>query len=107
MRSGLQLILLQLAILVIALIGDIVAPPNPVLDNNSDNSVDDDNMDPYIYKFDFDMPYWHAFPKRTRDLLRKHDHMEINVLRRVRDLDFKLREAWTRHDKPFIERAKK
>lgn len=91
----------------ITMIGDIVAPPNPVLDNNSDNSVDDDSLDPYLYKFDFEMPYWHAFPKRTRDLLRKHDHMEINVLRRVRDLDFKLREAWTRHDKPFIEKAKK
>lgn len=95
----------QVAILVIILCGKIIAPPNPILDDNSDISLDEED-DPYLYQFQEDLPYWHAFPKRTKDLLKKHDYLEINVLRRVRTLDFKLREAWTKDDKPFIEKAK-
>lgn len=94
----------QVAFLVIILIVGIVAPPNPILDNNSDVSVEDE--DPYLYQFEQNKPYWLAFPRRTQEMLKKHDYMEINVLRSVRNLDFKLREAWTRHDRPFVEKAK-
>lgn len=92
----------QVIILLIFLIGDIGAPPNPVLDNTSDIS---DEENPYLYpSFDSKDPYWHAFPTRTQEQLRKHDHMEVNVLNKVRRLDFKVREAWSRYDKPFIEK---
>lgn len=92
----------QVIIVLIFLIGGIIAPPNPVLDNTSDIS---DEENPYRYpKFDSKTPYWHAFPKKTQAMLKKHDHMEVDVLKKVRNLDFKLREAWTRYDKPFIEK---
>jgi hypothetical protein len=81
------------------------APPNPVTDNTSDDDKEEENT----YKFpDFDKipedrqaPYWHAFPKETKRKMKEHDHLELNVLGTVRDLDFKLREAWTKTDKPF------
>lgn len=78
------------------------APPNPVTDNETDQSKEASS-----YKYpDFEKasssPYWHAFPKETRHKLSEHDRLELNVLSKVRPLDFKLREAWTRTDKPFV-----
>lgn len=76
------------------------AGPNPIMDNESDESEEDDG-----YKYpDFEKsshPYWKAFSKEYREKLIKHDHMELAVLGHFRDLDFKLREAWTPTDKPF------
>lgn len=85
---------------IIAILKLTTAPPNPVTDNEIDQSKETNS-----YKYpDFEKassPYWHAFPKETRHKLKEHDRLELNVLSKVRNLDFKLREAWTRTDKPF------
>lgn len=89
---------------IITILKFTTAPPNPVTDNEIDQSHEANS-----YKYpDFDKtssPYWHAFSKETRRRLMQHDHLELNVLGRVRNLDFKLREAWTKTDKPFAAGA--
>lgn len=76
------------------------APPNPILDNESDESAE-----LKAYKFpDFDgnsNPYWSAFPPVIQQRMKHHDHMEIEVLHSIRPLDFKIREAWSKDDVPF------
>lgn len=76
------------------------APPNPVLDNesDSDNEVRRYAYPDFVTKRD---PYWSAFPEQYLFKMREHDRLELDVLRSTRQLDFKLREAWTRSDKPF------
>lgn len=78
----------------------VLAGPNPIKDNESDEDREEN-----VYKYpDFEKsshPYWRAFPMETRIKLKQHDHLELDVLGHFRPLDFKLREAWTRTDKPF------
>jgi hypothetical protein len=74
--------------------------PNPVTDNNSDNSIERHNR--YLYKFTNDVPYWKAFSTFLKAKLLKHDNYE-SMLGKMRDLDFKLRDAWTPDAKPFTE----
>lgn len=77
----------------------LVAPPNPVTDDNDDSS---NEIDSYRYP-DFshaEHPYWKAWAKESQRRLNKHDQMESS-LKKLRPLDFKLREAWTKTDKPF------
>lgn len=87
-------------LVIIAILQFSSARPNPIVDNESDESKEMN-----IYKYpDFKKtsnPYWHAFPIETQNKLKQHDHLELDVLGRFRPLDFKLREAWTRTDKPF------
>lgn len=87
--------------LIIAVLRHTAAGPNPILDNDTDESLETKN-----YKYpDLDnspLPYWRAYPPETKRKLKEHDHLEIDVLRHVRRLDFKLREAWTKTDKPFV-----
>lgn len=75
-----------------------VAPPNPITDDESDESVEKS----YYYPFSKSDPYWKAFPPHIKNNLKKHDNME-HTLNSIRDLDFKLRQAWTVTDKPFNE----
>ena len=75
------------------------APPNPILDNESDSDLP---VRTYEYP-DFETatsPYWQAYPKETKIKMKKHDQMEINLIK-IRKLDFKLRESWTVTDTPF------
>lgn len=51
-------------------------------------------------EFDQKTPYWNAWSKVSRQKLKKHDEMELNLMQ-IRSLEFKLREAWTPTDKPF------
>lgn len=46
-------------------------------------------------------PYWNAWPEPTKLKLKKHDEMEM-TMSSLRRLEFKLREAWTPTDKPFV-----
>lgn len=77
------------------------APPNPI----TDNMIDKSNEMSSNYKYpNFSIakdPYWKAWPEPTREKLKKHDQMEM-TMSNLRKLEFKLREAWTRTDKPFI-----
>ncbi|CRL07641.1 CLUMA_CG020605, isoform A, partial [Clunio marinus] len=87
-------------VLILIFLQPSTAPPNPIKDNESDES---EEFSAYKYP-DFKHstnPYWSAFPEQTRKRLKQHDHLELNVLRRLRGLDFKVREAWTVTDKPF------
>lgn len=86
---------------IITILKFTTAPPNPITDNEIDESKEANS-----YKYpNFEKassPYWHAFSKETQRKLAEHDRLELNVLSSVRYLDFKLREAWTRTDKPFV-----
>lgn len=87
--------------IVAALLKLTTAPPNPITDNETDQSKEE-----HSYKYpDFakaaSHPYWHAFAPEFQFKLKEHDRLELNVLHKIRPLDFKLREAWTRTDKPF------
>lgn len=76
------------------------APPNPILDNMTDQS---DEVKNYKYP-NFEhakAPYWRAWPERSKQRLKRHDEMEM-AMSSIRKLEFKLREAWTPTDKPFI-----
>lgn len=77
-----------------------VASPNEVgNDNESDESVD---VDPYKYP-DFeasDHPYWKAYTKDMRFMLKEHDRLELNALFKH---NFNHRETWTATDEPFYE----
>jgi hypothetical protein len=91
-----------LLLLVCSLLDIATARPNPVTDEIGSDSEEDM---PYKYP-DFEKtsdPYWAAFSKELRVKLKEHDRLEINMLGKLRHLDFKLREAWTPTDKPFIE----
>lgn len=93
---------MPLVFFIISLLELTTAPPNPVTDNQSDQSNEKNSYKyPDFEKIDAE-PYWKAFPEETRFKLREHDRLELNVLGRIRSLDFKLREAWTRTDKPFV-----
>ncbi|KAL7044583.1 hypothetical protein ACKWTF_001988 [Chironomus riparius] len=83
---------------VISLFKICSAGPNPITDNESDDSLEHSN---YYYSFT-DEPYWKAFSPFLRKKLKRHDSLERMMLR-IRDLDFKLREAWTPKDKPFTQ----
>jgi len=99
MRLG-QFIWIQVLFFVVKYLYISYAAPNPVLDNESDSS---NEIRRYAYP-DFVTgkdPYWSAFPKQYLFKMKEHDRLELNVLRSTRQLDFKLREAWTRSDKPF------
>jgi hypothetical protein len=76
-----------------------VAPPNPITDDESDESVEKRG---YNYPLRQKAPYWNAFSPMLKKKLAIHDKMERSM-RQIRDLDFKLREAWTPNDKPFNE----
>jgi len=88
-----------LFILIVGLINPIIARPNPVTDDETDNSKE------ATYKYpDFEKsphPYWKAWSHEAQHRLKEHDRME-SYLNQIRQLDFKLREAWTVNDKPFI-----
>lgn len=75
------------------------APPNPITDNESDESVEKKS---YYYPFTEKDPYWRAFSKELKTKLKNHDLMEKS-LNKIRKLDFKVRESWTVTDKPFNE----
>jgi len=80
----------------------VFAGPNPITDDENDESQEKKKI--YNYP-DFEKeshPYWNAFPKETQYHLKEHDRLELQVLGLVRTLDFKLREAWTVTDKPFL-----
>lgn len=76
------------------------ASPNEVgNDNETDESVD---VDPYKYP-DLEAsehPYWKAYSKDMKILLKEHDRLELYTLFKH---NFKLREAWTATDEPFYE----
>lgn len=76
-----------------------VAPPNPIPDNETDESVEHRN---YYYPLSEKHPYWEAFSTELKTRLKRHDLME-RALNKIRELDFKLRKAWTESDKPFTE----
>lgn len=78
-----------------------VAPPNPITDDESDESLEHRERR-YNYPFKLKEPYWNAFSPFLKKKLSNHDKME-SLMRKIRDLDFKLREAWTPSDKPFNE----
>ena len=89
-------------IFVISLLNFTTAPPNPVTDDLIDESEEEEEQ-PYKYP-DIEKssePYWKAFSKENRLRLMEHDRLEINMLARIKKLDFKLRETWTPTDKPF------
>lgn len=91
---------MQLVFIIAILFKLSTAPPNPVTDNETDESVESRN---YRYP-DIEnslSPYWRAYGPEYRHTLKEHDRLELNVLKHVRYLDFKLREAWTVTDKPF------
>lgn len=94
----------QIFFLFVAAIMDFTtAPPNPILDNEKDESVEQNSYKyPDFEKGSIHHPYWHAFPPETRRKLREHDRLELDVLQSLRPLGFKLREAWTVTDKPFM-----
>jgi hypothetical protein len=71
--------------------------PNPIVDNESDESIEHSD---YYYKFVPSEPYWKAYPKEYKKKMREHDQLEKKLFV-IRDLDFKLREAWSVNDKPF------
>lgn len=73
--------------------------PNPVTDNESDESFETNN---YFYKFTKSNPYWQAFPSHLKTNLEKHDYLEF-ALKNIRDLDFKFRETWTVTEEPYSE----
>lgn len=77
----------------------IVAPPNPVTDDEKDHSKE------ATYKYpDFDKifnPYWNAWNSESQQRLKEHDRLE-SYLTKIHKLDFKLRETWTSRDQPFI-----
>lgn len=73
---------------------DCIAPPAPIPDNTSDQSIEEKT---YLYTFLETYPYWKAFPSKTKTNLLKHDWLE-QALNDIRELDFKVREAW-RHNK--------
>jgi hypothetical protein len=75
------------------------APPNPITDDETDESVE---KKLYSYPFTEKEPYWRAFSNELKTRLKRHDLMEKS-LNHIRKLDFKLREAWTVTDKPFTE----
>ena len=77
------------------------APPNPILDNSSDLSNELSRNYRYPNFKTAKAPYWKAWPEPTKQKLAKHDDMEM-AMSAMRDLEFKLREAWTRADKPFL-----
>lgn len=79
----------------------LVAPPNPVTDDENDESNEIDTMYKYPDFSHTDSPYWKAWDLRSQKRLNEHDSMEA-LLRKLRPLDFKLREAWTKTDKPFM-----
>lgn len=91
---------IQILLLIIFVLSFVSAGPNPITDNESDDSNEAD-----LYRYPnfrkISEPYWKAYPKETQEKLKRHDHLELNVLAFFRPLDFKLREAWTRTDKPF------
>ena len=66
----------------------------------SDSSVESKN---YRYP-DFEnslSPYWRAFGQEYQLLLKEHDRLELDVLKHVRYLEFKMKESWTITDEPF------
>lgn len=87
--------------IIITALRSAAAGPNPILDNESDESLETKNYR-YPDLLNSPLPYWRAYPLETKLKLKEHDHLEIDVLRHTRRLDFKLREAWTKSDKPFI-----
>jgi len=87
-----------LILIITILISYCNAGPNPVTDNESDDSLEETN---YYYYFT-DEPYWKAYSSFLKRKLKKHDSLE-RMLKKIRQLDFKLREAWTVNDKPFTE----
>jgi len=96
MKIG-QFVWISVMFFIISILQFSTAPPNPIPDNESDESEEANS-----YKYpDFDQtsnPYWLALSEETKENLRKHDHLELNVLKRIRNLDFKLRVAWTGFD---------
>lgn len=87
-----------MCVLITSLLDFCNAGPNPITDNVSDDSLE---LAAYFYSFSDD-PYWKAFSPFLKTKLKKHDSLE-RMLRKLRDLDFKLREAWTVNDKPFTQ----
>lgn len=78
----------------------ITARPNPITDDDNDESKEAI----YTYPEDFNKtsePYWHAWSGESRKRLKEHDRLE-SLLMKIRHLDFKLREAWTPSEHPFI-----
>ena len=76
------------------------AGPYPVPSEESDSSVESQN---YRYP-DFEnslSPYWRAFGPEYHTQIKEHDRLELDVLKHVRHLDFKIKESWTITDIPF------
>lgn len=94
---------MQILLFILTMLDFTTAPPNPILDNERDNSLEQNSYKyPNFEKASKHHPYWHAFPMETRKTLIEHDRLELEVLQKVRPLSFKLREAWTATDKPFM-----
>lgn len=73
--------------------------PATIPDNASDKSKEASNS--YIYDFDLESPYWHAFSPELKHKFKEHDRLE-KMLNSYRHLDFKIRTAWTVTDKPIV-----
>jgi hypothetical protein len=79
----------------------VTAPPNPILDNMTDQSNEGNRNYKYPNFDETNEPYWKAWPLSAKLRLRKHDDMEM-AMSSIRNLAFKLREAWTPTDQPFV-----
>lgn len=86
---------------IISILKLTTAPPNPITDNMSDKSNELSRNYKYPNFNTAKAPYWKAWPKPTSEKLSKHDQMEMTMFS-LRKLEFKLREAWTPDDKPFL-----
>jgi hypothetical protein len=87
---------------IISILKFTTAPPNPIPDNLSDKSNEILTNYKYPNFQTAKAPYWKAWPEITREKLKKHDQMEMDMSN-LRKLEFKLREAWSPTDTPFIE----
>lgn len=79
----------------------VTAPPNPILDNLTDHSDEHSRLYQYPNFDKVKNPYWNAWSENSKRKLKKHDEMEM-TMSSLRRLEFKLREAWTPTDKPFV-----